>query len=141
MFALLKKQVLVNVELKDASELTAIAKVASFAGEKLDLASQTLRSGFLASEASGATIISGHIALTHASSADIKKVEIVIVNFDSAIAWGENAQVDTVVGVIVPEAADTDAAMQAVLGKLESLSADFTQPISAGALEKLRRQL
>ncbi|KRL36708.1 PTS sugar transporter subunit IIA [Lacticaseibacillus manihotivorans] len=123
MFALLKKQVLVNVELKDPSELTAIAKVASFAGEKLDLASQTLRSGFLASEASGARIVSGHIALTHASSPDVKKVEVVIVNFDAAIAWGENAQVDTVVGVIVPESADTDAAMQAVLGKLESWKA------------------
>lgn len=76
MFALLKKQVLVNVELKDPSELTAIAKLASFAGEKLDLASQSLRSGFLASEASGATIISGHIALTHASSAEIKKLKL-----------------------------------------------------------------
>ncbi|WP_054717258.1 hypothetical protein [Lacticaseibacillus manihotivorans] len=52
-----------------------------------------------------------------------KKVEVVIVNFDAAIAWGENAQVDTVVGVIVPESADTDAAMQAVLGKLESWKA------------------
>lgn len=141
MFALLKKQVLVNVDLKDASELTAIAKVASFAGEKLDLASQTLRSGFLASEASGSKIISGHIALTHASSSEAKKVEIVIVNFASAIAWGEAAQVDTVVGVIVPESVDTDAVMQAVLGKLESLTTEFTQPIAAGALEKLRRQL
>ncbi|WP_164510005.1 PTS sugar transporter subunit IIA [Lacticaseibacillus porcinae] len=141
MFALLKKQVLVNVDLKEPSELTAIAKVASFAGEKLDLASQSLRSGFLASEASGSKVISGHIALTHASSAAVKKVEIVIVNFDAAIAWGENAQVDTVVGVIIPESADPDPAMQAVAGKLESLTADFTQPIAAGASEKLRRQL
>jgi mannitol/fructose-specific phosphotransferase system IIA component (Ntr-type) len=105
--------------LKDVSELTAIAKVASFAGEKLDLASQTLRSGFLASEASGSTIISGHIALTHASSAEVKKIEIVIVNFDTAIAWGEAAQVDTVVAVIVPESADTDAAMHAFLVNLK----------------------
>lgn len=141
MFALLKKQVLVNVDLKDPSELTAIAKVASFAGEKLDLASQTLRSGFLASEASGAQIFSGHIALTHASSADLKKPEIVIVNFAAPIAWGEASQVDTVIAVIVPESDDTDAVMNTVQGNLEGLTGEFTQGLTAGALEKVRRQL
>ncbi|WP_407894744.1 PTS sugar transporter subunit IIA [Lacticaseibacillus sp. N501-2] len=141
MFALLKKQVLTDVDLKDPSELTAIAKVASFAGEKLDLASQTLRSGFLASEAQGAKVIADHIALTHASTADLNQTQIVIVNFAHAIAWGENAQVDTVVAVIVPEAVDTDQAMAAVQAKLTSLADAFSEPISVKILEKLRRQL
>lgn len=141
MFALLKKQVLVNVDLKDPSELTALAKVASFAGEKLDLASQPLRSGFLASEAQGAQVYAGHLALTHTSSADLKQPEIVIVNFDSTISWGEAAQVDTVVAVIVPEVADTSAILRDVQAKLASLTGEFTPGLTAGALEKLRRQL
>lgn len=141
MFALLKKQVLANVDLKDPSELTALAKVASFAGEKLDLASQTLRSGFLASEAQGAKLIADHIALTHASAADLKKTQIVIVNFNQAIAWGDNAQVDTVVAVIVPESADSQTAIADVQAQLEALAEAFTQPISVNTLEKLRRQL
>ncbi|MCI1984962.1 MAG: PTS sugar transporter subunit IIA [Lactobacillus sp.] len=142
MFALLKKQVSVDNSLSDPSELTAIAKLAGFAGMKLDLATQELRSGFLASEALGAHVLAEHIAVTHASSASVKVPETVVMSFAQPLAWGTDQQIDMVVAVIVPDTADTDAIMAQALDAVQAHAADLTQAqASAGALEKIRRQL
>lgn len=141
MFALLKKQVLVNVTLKEPSELTAIAKLASFAGEKLDLASQELRSGFLASEAQGARVIADHIAVTHASSSDLRRESVVIITLAEPLAWGENAQIDTLVGLVVPSEANTEDALARVVANTQAQAAALQPQASASAIEKCRRQL
>ncbi|WP_461214896.1 PTS sugar transporter subunit IIA [Lacticaseibacillus sp. GG6-2] len=141
MFGLLKKQVLVNVTLKDPTELTALARLASFAGEKLDLASQELRSGFLASEAQGAHVIADHVAVTHASSASVKQPEVVMMTLATPLAWGENAQVDTVVAVVVPASGDTDAVCAQLLANVDAQQEALSANATAGELEKVRRQL
>ncbi|WP_390408579.1 PTS sugar transporter subunit IIA [Lacticaseibacillus jixiensis] len=140
MFGLLKKQVVTDVAIKDGSELNAIAKLAGFASEKLDIAAQTVRSGFLATEAQGATIIADHIVLTHASSEAVKQPEPLIMTLAAPIAWGDGAQVDTLVGVVVPADADTSAIMAQIKAHL-SAQADQYATANASALEKLRRQL
>ena len=141
MFGLLRKQVQVGVELREGSELNAIVRVASFAGEKLDLASQELRSGLLASEAQGAHIVADHIVVTHATSASVKQPEVVVVSFASPIAWGESAQVDVVVALIVPASADAQVLCAKLQADVAANQAALTATASAGALEKARRQL
>ncbi|MFD1485559.1 PTS sugar transporter subunit IIA [Lacticaseibacillus baoqingensis] len=142
MFTLLKKQVSVNVSLNAPSELTAIAKLAGFAGMKLDLANQELRSGFLASEAQGSHVVAAHIAVTHASSANVQTPQTVIMSFDAPIAWGEDQHIDLLVAVIVPTTADTEAVLaQMLTGVQQQAAALDAAKAHAGALEKVRRQL
>lgn len=140
-----KKNVEVNVEVANDSELAAIQEFARIAGDKLEIDAQNLKSGFLASAAQDHTVLAGRVAVLHGSSEAVSEPQTVMVSFKQPVAWGSDAtqKVDYAVGVVMPSDS-TDAQYQAIVQKiaatLKAHAAELPElKAEKGKLNKVRK--